>query len=175
MTIAIAFLACLSTSHGADMKIRRGGEIAYQDRAEILDLLNAYSHYIDAHQGEALAALFTPDGEMEFLGKRFKGHDQLAKFGSGPGPIPGRLGLHFVGQTLLAQLAPDRVIARSTVIVGNRDPTNLQEDAKFTTFGVYDDLIVRTPHGWRFARRSSGPTSPLPPELLPADVSRERQ
>jgi 3-phenylpropionate/cinnamic acid dioxygenase small subunit len=149
---------------------KRGGEISYQDRVEILDLMSRYAHYIDAGLGEAWASTFTPDGELIFPGFDVKGHDQLVAFAERrlPGQTESdrdKLRNHFVGDTLLVEVAPGRVHARSKVILAIK----ASPEAKDTVivFGTYEDDIVKTPSGWRFMTRRADQTLPISPEFLP--------
>jgi hypothetical protein len=139
----------------------------YDDRTEIDDLFSRYSYYIDNRAGEAFAGTFTQDGRLEFPGVVVKGHDQLVAFGSRP--AEDKIRFHFVGSILLVPVAPGHVRARSMVIIGMRD-IHGTAPATFDGVGVYEDDIVRTPDGWRFAARHAGATLPLSPEFLPAGM-----
>jgi hypothetical protein len=139
--------------------------LSYEDRTEIDDLFFRYSYYIDNRAGEAFASTFTADGKLEFPGVVVKGRDQLVSFGSRP--AVDKIRFHFVGSILLVPIAPDHVRARSMVIIGMREVDG-QAPATFDGVGVYEDDIVKTPAGWRFAARHADATLPLSPEFLPA-------
>ena len=141
--------------------------LSYEDRTEIDDLLARYSYYIDNRAGEAFAATFAADGKLEFPGVVVKGHDQLVAFGSRP--AEDKIRFHFVGSILLVPVAADHVRARSMVIIGMRD-VHGTAPATFDGVGVYEDDIVRTAAGWRFAARHADATLPLSPEFLPAGM-----
>jgi hypothetical protein len=162
--------AIVTIAHGvaAPASVAATGKIpalTYEDRTEIDDLFSRYSYYIDNRAGEAFAATFTQDGKLEFPGVVVKGHDQLVAFGSRP--VEDKIRFHFVGSILLVPTAPDHVRARSMVIIGMRD-IHGTAPASFDGVGVYEDDIVKTPAGWRFAARHADVTLPLSPEFLPA-------
>jgi hypothetical protein len=140
--------------------------LTLQERAEILDLLSLYSHMIDARQGEAFAALFTADGELAFPDTHLKGRAQLAAHAGKP-RADGMTTLHLVGDTLLARTASGHVRGRSKVLFCVEDPDNRKREDARCGFAVYDDDIVKTPQGWRFARRTADKTVPIAAEFLP--------
>lgn len=148
----------------ASSKGRVAGQISYEDRAAINDLMIRYSHYIDTHQTEAWASLFTADGELQFPGASPKGHDALVQFATRPDSDV--QGAHFVGNSLLVEVAPGRVHARSMIILGRADRTK-QFSATFNALGVYVDDIVKTAGGWKFQSRKSDTSLPVTEEFLP--------
>lgn len=153
--------------------------VSVADRLAVQELLARYAHYVDNGLGEAWASTFTPDGKLDFQGQVVDGHDALVAFAAQD------LGLyptHFVGNTLMVQVAPDRIHARSMVIVTIRSKTATPVEAHGVTIdaptetlgvGIYDDEIVRTGQGWRFKLRRAGSTGVVPvhPDFLPAHLT----
>ena len=166
-TLIFAITIGLNADSGAAPQ--QGIALPYEDRAEIDDLLSRYSYYIDSRAGEAFASTFTADGTLEFPGVVVKGHDQLVTFGSRP--VEDKIRFHFVGSILLVRVAADHVRARSMVIIGMRDIQGTAP-ATFDGVGVYEDDIVKTGSGWKFAARHADATLPLSPEFLPAIVGK---
>lgn len=162
---ALLVAASFGAGYAAASKGKVAGQISYEDRAAINDLMIRYSHYIDTHQAEAWASLFTTDGELQFPGgANPKGHDALVKFATRPaGDVQGA---HFVGNSLLVEVAPGRVHARSMIILGRADKTK-QYSANFNALGVYVDDIVKTKGGWKFQSRKSDTSLPVTEEFLP--------
>jgi ketosteroid isomerase-like protein len=159
--VAIAFTA----GYAVAAKSKRGDEIPYADRAQITDLVSAYSHYFDAGEAEAWASLFTPDGELVFDDPSApKGHDQLVAFAARP-RNPLRQGMHFQGSTLMVQVGPDEVHARTQLILGSSE-RGKGNSASYTGLSYYQDVIVRTQQGWKFKRRVAG-LGPVSAALLP--------
>lgn len=150
---------------------KTGAQIAQKDRIEITDLLARYVLYADAAHGDAFAAMFTEDGELIFSGRTIKGRANLAKHISSKT----RRTLHLAGAPLLAQISPGHVRVRSELLfvaetLQEGPPANQSESQKPQTIGfsIYEDDIVLTPKGWKFARREAGATIPLGAEFLPA-------
>lgn len=138
--------------------------VSVEDRLAIQDLIARYAHYVDNGLGDAWASTFTSDGVLEYHGIPVRGRDELAAFAA---QDLGFYPTHFVGNTIMVQVAPDRVHARSMVIVAIRSKTptpvevhGLTIDAPTETLGVgvYDDDIVKTEQGWRFKFRRAGST-----------------
>jgi len=180
--LAIALMASLSCISCVDAVQANGADPANEcgvpspaERAEALELLARYGPYVDYHQGEAWASLFTEDGELDYptIGDptgsrtRIKGHDALVAFASG-NSTPGLVFAHYSGQTILVSAGPGRMKALTPVGVVVVK-TDAQFAADFQALGVYEDLIVRTAKGWRFQRRTADiyASLPLPPEFLP--------
>ena len=154
---------------------RTGVQITQEDRIEINDLLARYVLYADAANGDAFAAMFTEDGELVFSGRTIKGRANLAKHISGKT----RRTLHLAGAPLLAQMAPGRMRVRSELLFMAENPQDMpsagQSAPQTIGFSMYDDDIVLTPQGWKFARREAGATIPLGAEFLPSlDAARAR-
>lgn len=146
---------------------RTAVQIAQKDRIEINDLLARYVLYADAANGDAFAAMFTEDGELIFSGRTIKGRIDLAKHISGKT----RRTLHLAGAPLLAQIAPGHMRVRSELLFIAETPPEMpsasQPAPQTIGFSMYDDDIVLTPQGWKFARREAGETIPLGVEFLP--------
>ena len=146
---------------------KTGAEISYNDRTSIMDLLTRYALYVDAGKGEAFASTFTEDGELIFQDRRIKGQAALARHASRKKPRT----LHFQAYPLLVQMAPGRVRARTALIFAH-DQEQQASQARASkppvfAFAVYEDDIVLTPQGWRFAARRAGQTLPVSEEFLP--------
>jgi ketosteroid isomerase-like protein len=121
------------------------------DVVAIQHLINVYHEAGSVGDYERMIATFAPDGIWEFTrsGRQFVGltaiRDAVAAF-TAP--------LEYVAQInapAVIATAGDTATARSTI----------RESGKFAgrdegveAFGVYDDTLVRTAQGWRFARRA---------------------
>ncbi|HLG89079.1 MAG TPA: nuclear transport factor 2 family protein [Alphaproteobacteria bacterium] len=159
--VFIALAMAPSFAVGAPLEKRI--PLNYKDRSEITDLFYEYSYYIDNRAGEAFASTFTPEGKLDFPGVVVQGHDQLVAFGSRP--VEDKIRFHFVGDILLVQVTRGHVRARSMVIVGLRD-SHGKSPTTFEGCGIYEDDIVKTPVGWRFAHRHADATIPISREFL---------
>lgn len=152
--------------------------VSVEDRLAVQELTARYAHYVDNGLGEAWASTFTPDGVLEYHGIPVCGHEELAAFAS---QDLGFYPTHFVGNSIMVQVAPDLIHARSMVVVAirskNEAPVVVHDmtiDAPTETLGVgvYDDEIVKTEQGWRFRFRRAGSTgvAPVHPDFLPAGL-----
>lgn len=116
------------------------------DREAIRHLLARYTYNGDRGRLAELAACFAPDGVIEYPGTRALGPRAIAEALDARGERDPRLTFvrHHITNPLI-ELDGDRASARSYFTVhANAGPDHA---------GVYDDKLVRTPDGWRFAHR----------------------
>ena len=115
------------------------------DRDAITDLLTRYTYNGDRGRTAGLAACFAEDGTLEFPGGK----------GTGPAGVTEALtsgernpALTFIRHHIsnpLIEVSGDTATVRSYVfVVSNNGPDHS---------GTYDDQLIRTPEGWRFAYR----------------------
>jgi ketosteroid isomerase-like protein len=121
------------------------------DAAAIQNLINAYHEAGSSGDYQRMVATFAPDATWEFTqsGRQFVGLDAIreavATFTSP---------LEYVAQInapAVISVDGDTAKARSSI----------RESGKFAgrdegveAFGIYDDDLIRTAQGWRFARRA---------------------
>jgi len=129
--------------------------LSAEDRLEILELLARYCWAIDCDDGPAWAATFVPDGVFHslLLDKSFSGYDELV------GMIEtlrqrraeghDRNLIHVPANVVL-ELRDDGKVRLVAQLLGPRKGANDQADF---AIGWYDDVVVRTPEGWRFEVR----------------------
>ncbi len=114
------------------------------DRIAITDLISLHGHLVDA--GEPTDALFTPDIEYDVTdlgGGVIVGLAALEEAAQALGdqnPVA-----HHVTNIVLTETGPDEVTARSKGL-------GVMSDGSCGS-ATYDDLLVRTPAGWRIHRR----------------------
>ena len=118
-----------------------------EDKDTIRELLHRYCFYMDEGRFSELAALFSDDGEWIAPYRTAKGPDDIAAWlqQSVP-PSPRRV--HYVMNSII-DCAGTRATARSNYLVmveGANGPFP-------SVCGVYDDVLVKKPDGWRFQRR----------------------
>ncbi|NUU21540.1 MAG: nuclear transport factor 2 family protein [Streptomycetaceae bacterium] len=165
----------LTMAKGEAHEPQAGRAPSVGDRAAVLDLIARYGQYFDQHEAAAWTSLFTADGQLSFPtstdpnAPRYtvKGRDALLAFASRPAADPSVVGIHFAGQTVLVTAGPGIIKARTPVAVGTVR-TDVQQGATFNGYGVYEDVIVRTRDGWRFASRTADTygAKPISPEFL---------
>lgn len=123
------------------------------DEVEIHRLAASYSHAVMRLDGEAAASVYTADGVLiAFHKPEIRGRVAISE------ALTATLGqLEFLTQTCAAgiiDVAGDAATASWTVTELLKRP---DEDALACCFGSYEDHLVRTGEGWRFARRRFQP------------------
>lgn len=111
------------------------------DHVAITQLLAHYCLTLDHDDIDGWVALFTPDAVYEVYGRAFQGHEGLRKLMIG---APG--GLHLGGPPAIAMVDADHATAQQNLLF-------LERVEGIMRSAVYDDELVRTPDGWRIARR----------------------
>ena len=115
------------------------------DRDAIRDLLARYTYNGDRGRVDALTACFTAEGVLEYPGASPKGSDAIAaSLGSGTRDPRLTFVRHHITNPLIA-VDGDTATARSYFAV--------HSDFGPDHSGTYDDRLVRTADGWRFAHR----------------------
>lgn len=110
-----------------------------EDRDEILQLLYRYNHTIDAGDAEGWADTWTDDGVFDAGGSVLRGRAELVGFASGVS------GMRHVVMNPLVDLDGDAAKVRAYLV--------LLMGGAIGMVGVYQDEVVRTSEGWRFAAR----------------------
>ena len=143
---------------------------AVSDILEIQALLARYVFAIDAKDLDELDEVFTPDAEVDYSstgggkGPYSKIKPWLAK---GLAPFP--VSQHLIGLPAV-KLDGDRATSKVMLFNPMLCSRPGHEDEMFFVGATYADELVRTPSGWRIARRTE--TNPwakdVPADLTPA-------
>jgi ketosteroid isomerase-like protein len=112
-----------------------------EDRDEILQLLYRYNHAIDSGDAEGWADTFTEDAVFDAFGggEVITGREGLLAFAASV------QGIRHVVMNPLIDVSGDTAKVRAYLM--------FLMGATIAGVGVYDDEVVRTPQGWRFAKR----------------------
>lgn len=124
------------------------------DYAALQNLYTRYNHCADGGDAEGWAACFTPDGVIRLVGRNIdvQGSAGLIEFQIQSQARRGtRLRRHWHGSLLLELAAPDTVQGRCYFQAFEGEPGDMPI---LTDCGIYEDRIVHTPDGWRFAERN---------------------
>jgi ketosteroid isomerase-like protein len=120
------------------------------DHEDIRNLIAGYGEAVNRRDFDRLADLFTEDARWDVTGW-VEFHHQ------GAGVAPGIRGivestsyLVQIHSSPTIRLEQDRAIAHSTLFEFGE---TLDRTARFEETGQYDDVLVKTPQGWRFASR----------------------
>ena len=123
------------------------------DFAQIVNLVNLYAVATDSHRYHLFERIFTPDVHLDFgAGAAIEGLDVL---------MAGYAEIHAVFSATqhmtsghVVDVAGDD--ARCFSYVSGRFRRTLPDgEGLFQSTGWYDDILRRTPQGWRIARRVS--------------------
>jgi len=115
------------------------------DFLAIRQLSARYNRFADAADGEAFAALFTPDGVFEIRGNRYVGAQEIAAV------CARTVGVVHITTDPLVDIDGDTAVQTSRVIAVHAAPD--KSDVRFVSTGNYTDRLVRTSEGWLFAHR----------------------
>jgi hypothetical protein len=124
------------------------------DIADINELLARYCNRLDRSDHRCWAELFTSDGQFEVYGRAFEGTEGLTAM-SEAAPS----GLHMAGAPIIEWEGEDARVQQSFFFV--------DQVTRESRIGYYDDLVVRTPDGWRIAVRRSTFLTPQGPSDRP--------
>jgi uncharacterized protein (TIGR02246 family) len=123
------------------------------DRFEIYELYARYAHCYDFGRAAELASLFTVDGSFVRPGlDRLEGREAIREYVAertvaAPGCV------HQTGNIYLEELADGKVRGHAYAVVMRLAPGDV---LRCRNLGFYDDVIVASDQGWRFARRDYG-------------------
>lgn len=127
------------------------------DRSDIQQLLAAYAHAVDRRDFDAVAACFLPDATAQYGGIELgPGVEHIIQHIAGVARFPASQ--HLFGMPLI-HVDGDTATAAShalscLVVPGQGDDGS---DTVMTRGLTYHDQLVRTPDGWRIARRVHRP------------------
>jgi len=120
------------------------------DRAAVIDTVNRYATALDSREWTLLDEVFTPDAVADFGAGPLHGRDALCglirRMLDGSGPSQHLLANHRVevrGDTARCVCQVRAFSAGAGAAAGR----------SYELFGEYRDQLVRTPEGWRIARR----------------------
>jgi len=124
--------------------------LSVEDRLDIHDLLVRYGFVVDDRDWDAFATVFTPDAIVDF------GSDDPP---AGLAPMVGVQEIvrqyrdvmthplqHVIANHLIDRVGEDEVVVRSKALFP------VPRDGVFE--GVYRDVVVRTPEGWRIKHKA---------------------
>lgn len=124
--------------------------LSLEDRLDITDLYARYNQAIDSGQAAVWAGLFTADGEFNAGQRQLKGTAALEQMVV-DNAARGLTSRHY-NSNLVLEATGDGATGRCYLVLmqngGDGKPPQALASA------IYSDDLVRTPDGWRFARRA---------------------
>jgi hypothetical protein len=153
------------------------------DRYEIIEALARYARAIEERDGEALAALFAPEGEFQvfsrYAGEEYValdadvvGQDALHAMLTNSAMPPGR-GMHYLTTDHIVDIAGDEARMQAQFVVlastANPRPENgwapgaelMQGKLTLTMIGNYDSQLRRIGGSWVFTRHQVKHSLPM--------------
>ena len=127
------------------------------DYGEINALYARYAYAFDSSDAEMFASVFTPDGEFITGTRTTAGVAALKAMASGRGPKKERPKIFHL--TLNVLITPTAAGASGAAYVVTVD---LAKNPAISGGGVYEDVIVKTPEGWKFKKRTFFPEARPP-------------
>src|SRR5262245_1422690 len=161
MRIRALLLAALLVLPAA-MAAGQSGALSTADQLEIQQLYARYTYAFDSNDSKILATVFVPDGDF------FLGGNKMKAMGMIKGPAKARPEVHHVTTSIVFNASPEgaRGSAYVTLVDLAKTPPAI------TGGGFYEDVIVKTPEGWRFKSRSYYPqNAPAAPAAASAAPS----
>lgn len=160
LALALVSTSCSATRSLPGRAAPPAPGVALEDRAAIGDLIHRYSYTWDGRDAAGWVGLFTEDAVIRaaFVGKQawsYGSNTERRTFIDGFYEAMAKQGLvttrHVQAGTLLTPESDGSVRGETMFVVafqfrGEKTP-------RFTNTGVYRDRFVRTPAGWKFARR----------------------
>jgi uncharacterized protein (TIGR02246 family) len=127
--------------------------MSVEDRLEVTDLVARYAECVDSGDLEGYAALFTPDGVVEYSGGSVRGRDEIKAWVDRLAK-EGRIGpesklKHFLGLPVIRG-ADERCTARTYVSI-----PRMMDSGEISTrlMGTYKDDIVKREGRWLIEKR----------------------
>ena len=127
------------------------------DYGEINALYARYAYAFDSSDADMFASVFTPDGEFVTGTRTITGGTALKAMASGRGPKRERPKIFHL--TLNVLITPTAAGASGAAYVVTVD---LAKNPAISGGGVYEDVIVKTPEGWKFKKRTFFPEARPP-------------
>src|SRR5262245_38275940 len=133
---------CMTSVHAQ----QNPAKLTTQDYNDIQQLYARYNLAIDTGNGEAWAATFTPDGVFNNTNK---GHDALVQFIKDLREKRDGANRRHLNSNMVLTPTPDGANGSIYLLLLNV----AVRPATIATTGIYEDVLVRTPRGWRFKSR----------------------
>lgn len=124
--------------------------LSVDDQLAIQQLYARYNHAIDAGDGAAWAACFTPDGTFSSATGTFTGRDQLQGFGTA---FAARMKARHWTNNLVLEGDGDAATGSCYLMLLRLTPGE-QPPASILVTAIYRDELRRTADGWKFASRT---------------------
>ena len=160
MRTRTTLLAVVLFSLSATFATAQSGTLSATDYFEIQQLYARYNYAFDSSDPEMVATVFTPDGELVTGSNRRKGREIVK------GPARPQPRIRHIATSVMFNASSEGARGKSYVLLVDMEAT----PPVIIRGGSYEDVLVKTPQGWRFKQRSFYSTPPAP-EAAPSQGS----
>ncbi|WP_169736666.1 nuclear transport factor 2 family protein [Pseudonocardia spinosispora] len=122
--------------------------LSADDKIAIQELSNTHVRHLDAHDVDAWAGCWLPDGAFIATYGAFTGHEAIKEFIRGHIAEGKEDGARHILSNYVIEGDGDRATVYSLVV-----KLQVEQAPHIIASGVYNDVVVRTPGGWRFESR----------------------
>jgi hypothetical protein len=122
-----------------------------EDYLEIQQLYGYYARDVDSGTQRDASWMYTDDGLWDVQGTRIVGKEALKKWYAVTPPGMTKGGVRHFSTNLV--LVPTAEGARGSAYMIAVERKSKGGPTEFTTWGKYEDRLVKTPKGWRFKER----------------------
>ena len=130
----------------------QAADLTADDYQEIRNLYARYSHAYDNGEGQAVADMYTADGQFR-VGERVIADGREALVQQPRKPEPGEPSLRHLPSNIAIEPAAGGAKGLAYVFLLNAESGNVD----LANGGTYEDVLVKTTDGWRFKRRTFTP------------------
>jgi hypothetical protein len=122
--------------------------LSAEDKIAIQELSNTHVKYLDAHEVEAWAGCWVPNGKFIATYGTFEGHEAIKEFIRGHIKAGKEDGARHTLMNYVIEGDSDRATVYSLVV-----KVQVEKAPFIIATGVYNDVVVRTSEGWKFESR----------------------
>lgn len=122
--------------------------LSIDDKLAIQELSNTHTKHLDAHEVDAWANCWIPDGKFIATYGTFTGHDEIKEFLRNHIAAGKEEGARHVLTNYVIEGDGDRATVYALVV-----KLQVEKPPHIIATGVYNDVVVHTADGWKFESR----------------------
>jgi hypothetical protein len=174
MSVVAVAITALNTAWLYAQQRKLPSMLSPADYLEIQQLYSYYARDVDSGTQRDASWMYTDDGVWDVNGQKIVGREALKKFYVSTPPGMTRNGVRHFSTNLV--LVPTGDGARGSAYMMALERKSRETPVEITTWGKYEDRLVKTPAGWRFKERIyradtwyDSPTKVLPSPFAPLE------
>ncbi|MEV4184086.1 nuclear transport factor 2 family protein [Streptosporangium canum] len=122
--------------------------LSVEDKLAIQELSSTQMRFLDAHDVDGWVGCWVPDGQFIATYGTFTGHDAVKEFIIGHIAAGKEDGARHLMTNYVIEGDGDRATSYCLVL-----KVQVEKAPHIIASGVYNDVLVRTPEGWKFESR----------------------